>query len=485
MSQLENLLSNESKENIFLVRAVSIVGGIVYFSWSFIYRYAVPGAIDPVETRLIISGLCLAIFLATFIRQARRYITHITYTAMFLTTAQLLWITYQNNFNPYYQMGTIILICVTVAFYQSLKSLLLYIIATSALLFIPFFYFDLSILLFLYFGCGTVFLVSAAALFTRLVLANKLQKSRLEIAQTAEKIEAINRDVKSIMQNIQQGIFTIESPDGHTGKESSDYITRIFDMEPKGDFNFIRFFAQSDLTKDHLSQIKSAVASIGDDFLQFELNSHVLPASFTLKASSGERKIIEIDWNPIVKEDNVLQKILVTVRDVTEYRKLVAANEARQEELKHISEIIAINDKKMGSLFESISRLMSSAKGAAQHCGEILDSSSMSKLFRDVHTIKGLARTYDLSSLAECAHHCEDRISELKKRGAFHRNEVIEILRPIEETLGKYADVTVNKLKRSRHNNNQLVMDRRQIMAIVQETRNSATWSADAKTVYL
>ena len=65
--------------------------------------------------------------------------------------------------------------------------------------------------------------------------------------------------------------------------------------------------------------------------LAFHCNSHCLPPDLLYTCPSGKQKRLEIDWNPVLGTDDIVYKILVCIRDVTEYRNM-EENRKKQEE---------------------------------------------------------------------------------------------------------------------------------------------------------
>jgi HPt (histidine-containing phosphotransfer) domain-containing protein len=464
MSVLSELNANKQDEDIFLIRAITLIGGSVYPLWSLIYQYADPTVTDPISFRLQISMIALVIFGLTFIKKASSYLIYFIYADMILATIQLSWIAYLNQFSQMYNLGIIVLISVTLPFYQTIGSMIIYIAIISAVLIFPLFHHNMQTLITLYAGCGTVLFVSAAALMGRLILTGKLQKSRLKIAESAEQIDSVNRDIQSIMTNIKQGIFTIESSDGTIGAQYSRFLPSIFGLTPNSQTSCLDLFKYVELTDDQKSQIMSVINSIDGHLLEFEINSHLLPTAITTRESGGTARSLELEWSPVLAGDHeTVAKILVSVRDVTEYNHLKAQNQERQRELQQISELIAIDKYKMSIAFESLRHLIVSMKKTLYE-GESFASRESLKIFRDVHTIKGLARTYGLGFLAECAHHCEDGISRLKMEGTELTSTVAMMLtRPLVECFNDYCGIFYSKLGNSHVDDSQVIFDREDI----------------------
>jgi two-component system chemotaxis sensor kinase CheA len=431
---------------MFLIRSVCFIGGLVYPLWSLVYQYILPQAHDPMSQRLIITALAGLNIVLTFFNIKRASLIFFLYSSMLAVMGHLVWISYLNDFHPYYQIGILVLICATLPFYDSLKALLAYIGISSIfyLALLPFR--PLQELVIFYVACSTVYVVSTYAFYTRLALIGKLKASRVQFAESADRIAAVNRDISSIMENIQVGVFTIESQDGDLGQQYSHALVDILGYSLPLQHTIMDILARTDLSSDDVSQVKSVVSFIGDDSMEYNVNSHILPQECSYKTPQGENRIFELEWGAIVDPArDTVQKILVSIRDVTEFRKLIHQNEEKKKELQLILEIIAIDKSKVVSVFTSIRKLLDRALIEIQD-QDSLEPEAVRFIFREVHTIKGIARTFHLLSMADISHKVEDQMQPLRLAMASVSGLQMEsLLQPISDLLGRYAEILTDK----------------------------------------
>lgn len=431
---------------MFLIRSACLIGGIVYPLWSFIYRFILPESYDPIGARLMITALAALNIVLTFFKIQRSTLVGFLYASILVMTGHLVWITFMNDFHPFYQMGIVVLICVSVPFYETLPGLLTY-IGVSTVLFLTFLFLQpLQELLLFYMATATVYVVSTYALFIRVTLIDKLRASRVQFAESADRIAAINRDVSSIMENIQVGVFTIESQDGKIGAQYSQAMEEILGYRIPSEHTIHDILRLTDLPDDHRAQIHSVVTSIGDDPIAFTLNSHVLPQECQFKTPRGETRVLEWEWSVIVDTDrNLIQKILVSLRDVTEFRNLMHQNEEKKKELKLILEIVAIDKSKIVTVFTSIRKLLDHAALELQD-QERVAPETLRFIFREIHTIKGLARSFHLQTLANLCHGVEDQLNVLKvEKAPLAKRRVEVILQPLHEIFREYTVILTDK----------------------------------------
>lgn len=446
MSYVSDLDTDRQREQMFLIRSICLIGGAVYPLWSFIYRYILPESHDPIGPRLMISALAGLNIALTFFKIRRSNLLPFLYASILVMTGHLVWISLMNDFHPFYQMGIMVLICVSVPFYETLPGLFTYIGVSTALFLTLLFLRPLQELLIFYMACATVFVVSTYALFIRLTLIDKLRASRIQFAESADRIAAINRDVSSIMENIQVGVFTIESQGGKIGAQYSQALEEILGYRLPSEHTIHDILRHTDLSDDHRAQIHSVVASIGDDPIAFTMNSHVLPKECQFKTPGDETRVLEWEWSVIVDTDrNLIQKILVSLRDVTEFRNLMHQNEEKKKELKLVLEIIAIDKSKIVTVFTSIRKLLDHAALELKD-QERVAPETLRFIFREIHTIKGLARSFHLQTLANLCHGVEDQLNPLKEEKAIIARPRVEgMLQPLHEIFKEYTDILTEK----------------------------------------
>src|SRR5690606_2762342 len=152
----------------------------------------------------------------------------------------------------------------------------------------------------------------------------------------------------------------------------------------------------------------------GEDEINFEFNSHLLASAFERRMADGSSKILDLNWSPITDVGGNIVRLLVCIRDVTELRKLAAEASAQKRELEMIGEILAVEAGKFRDFVVSTIRLIDESD-VLLHESLAPSQDLLAQLFRNMHTIKGNARTYGLCHLADLAHDAERSYEELRK----------------------------------------------------------------------
>ena len=86
--------------------------------------------------------------------------------------------------------------------------------------------------------------------------------------------------------------------------------------------------------------------------MNYECNSHLLVSECELATGSG-KKSLEFSWSPIADEAGNVEKLMLCVRDVTEYKRLAAEAAGQKRELDLIGEILRVSQEKFQSFIES------------------------------------------------------------------------------------------------------------------------------------
>ncbi|MCG8336438.1 MAG: Hpt domain-containing protein [Proteobacteria bacterium] len=262
------------------------------------------------------------------------------------------------------------------------------------------------------------------------------------------KLEQKNNDINNILQNMKQGIFTILE-DGTIHHDYSAYLEDIFETKDiEGKYYFDLIFNHSNLAKDRLAQAKSAIEnSLGEDLMIFEVNSHLFIEKYQLQFEDDRKKHIDLFWNPIVDENDVIKRIVVNIRDMTEMVKLQEMADQQQKEFNFITKVFSIS-------FENFETFISSSKRYVQSCLGLLETHSklnlsvIAHIFRNLHTIKGNSRLYGFDDLASLVHDVEDLVNRVRSREVkYDSNRLHTEISKIEETLINYDELIQSKLQ--------------------------------------
>ncbi|WP_406806801.1 MCP four helix bundle domain-containing protein [Burkholderia semiarida] len=273
-----------------------------------------------------------------------------------------------------------------------------------------------------------------------------------KIQENAAQLKQKTADIQAMLQNMQQGILTVVEG-GVVHAEYSAYLESIFETNDIAGRDLMALvFDDSAIGADARSQVDAAVhACLGEDSMNFEFNEHLLVNEVAKRMPDGREKWLDLSWSAITDETDTVVRLMLCVRDVTEIRALTAQAGEQQRRLEMIGEILSISQDKFHDFVHSAKGFLSeNERMIRQH--ERADHSIVAALFRNMHTIKGNARTYSLQHLTNIVHEAEQAYESLRRADSgpeWNRDALMEDLARVREAVDHYATINAVTLGRS------------------------------------
>ncbi len=259
-----------------------------------------------------------------------------------------------------------------------------------------------------------------------------------------------NHDIANMLSNMQQGLFTIVEG-GLVHPEYAAYLETIFETPRIANRNFADLlFTGSNLSQDAIDSAMTAVSAIvGEDAMMYEFNSHLLVSELSLTLADDNVKLLELDWSPIVDDNEVVSKLMVTVRDVTALKALQAEAEAQKIELEIIGEILSVDQQKFEEFIDGSRSFIDKCHSIITETQE-KDLGCIGELFRNMHTVKGNARTYGFKPITEVVHIVENTYDQLRKNDEMEWQpaKLLSELENARTTVERYEEIARAKLGR-------------------------------------
>lgn len=272
-----------------------------------------------------------------------------------------------------------------------------------------------------------------------------------KIQERSAQLKQKTADIQAMLQNMQQGILTVVDGAKVHG-EYSAYLEAIFetqDIAGRGVMDLV--FGDSDLGADALSQVEAAIdACIGQDAMNFAFNEHLLVGEIGKRMPDGRVKQLDLTWSAITDENDTILRLMLCVRDVTELRELAAEANEQKQRLEMIGEILAVSQEKFHHFIESSTGFIRENERIIRKHSQA-DSAAIAELFRNMHTIKGNARTYNLQYLTNVVHETEQRYHELRQPDVarlWDQDGLMRELERVREAVDTYAQINEMSLGR-------------------------------------
>jgi len=272
------------------------------------------------------------------------------------------------------------------------------------------------------------------------------------IQENASLLRQKTSDIQAILQNMQQGILTVvEGAVIHP--EHSAYVEQIFETaDIAGQKLMTLVFGGTDLGADAQAQIEAAIdACLGQDGINFVFNEHLLPTEVEKRLPDGRVKVLDLSWSAITDDTDTVMRLMLCVRDVTQLRELAAEASEQRRSLEIIGEILAVSQEKFDQFMETAHGFVHENERIIRQCSEA-DKAAIAALFRNMHTIKGNARTYKLQHLTDVVHEAEQRLEVLRAEepadNAWNPDSLMEDVVRVRGVLTRYA--TINEVSLGR-----------------------------------
>ncbi len=267
------------------------------------------------------------------------------------------------------------------------------------------------------------------------------------VEERTEELRVKTNDVRRMLDNIAQGVFTL-LPDLRLHDEYSANLETILDRDRLGGRSFDELFVRpSDLGTAARSATHFVLGeSFGAMGFFFGCNQHLLPTEFSIRTPSGGNKLIEVEYVGIEDEDENLERVLVIVRDVTELRALREEAEAQREALQVVGELLAVPQAEVERFFERSFATLDDNRALIEATPDN-DPATLETLFRNTHTLKGNARLLGFQRLNDVVHDAEDLYRKLRRGEAeWVPDTLVENGELVRTALRHYSDVFEEKL---------------------------------------
>jgi len=271
-----------------------------------------------------------------------------------------------------------------------------------------------------------------------------------------DKVQEKTRDIQAILTNLQQGIFTLRK-DFTIHPEYSTYLEVILGETSLAGKNPLPLLLKnSSLGSNSENQIQVALTvSLGENIFNFELNSHLLPREITRKTLHGTDQFLELDWKPLCDQGGSVDRILVTLRDVTELKRLQSEADGQKAELEMIGEVLECGLDTFQRTYEHNLKYIEENRKILRQIDSDLSPSIeiLNLLFRNLHTVKGNVRTLGLSYAVDAVHETEQFLDSMRKM-SWQKSNIDKLetdLNQAEEALKRYFRLKQSKLSAFNH----------------------------------
>ncbi len=276
-----------------------------------------------------------------------------------------------------------------------------------------------------------------------------------KIEESSTLLQQKTADIRTMMHAIPQGILTVEA-NNRIHPEYSRFLESILETSTIAGRNLLEtVFGNTRANADILAQIDATIgACVGEDAMNFEFNAHLLPVEIEKTMPDGRVKVLDLNWSAIADEQGITQRVLLCLRDVTELRELATKAHAQKRELAIIGEILAVRHEKFHAFIHSAREFLEQNRQLIHDAAAVRSGADradiVGQLFRNMHTIKGNARTYGLLHMTHVVHEAEQSYDAFRQdqNKPWEREPLLAQLDGVCSVLEEYANINEIKLAR-------------------------------------
>lgn len=312
-----------------------------------------------------------------------------------------------------------------------------------------------------FFEWGTAIGAVVEASFTSLALGDKmrfsLQGEKHKVKLLNDKLSLLNLNleneveqktlhIRSIMAHIKQGIFTVDR-DCKIVQDYSRFLETILERPALQGYSLIKALQNIDVPQAFLEKMQTTLFMIFDEpLLAFDLNQSNLVDEVPVRGG----RILEFDWYPMLNSEGRIEKMLVSIRDVSEIRRLTLASQSHDEQMVAIAQILANKDH----VFE---HFIQEAETLLADCLTFLSLPAAAAFAErpvlkiNVHTFKGMARSLNFETMTQAAHQLEQQLMDWDGKEQ-RQLQLLAQTQTIMGTVQHFADIAQKQLGRKLDN---------------------------------
>ncbi|MCB9496592.1 MAG: HAMP domain-containing protein [Fibrobacteria bacterium] len=266
-------------------------------------------------------------------------------------------------------------------------------------------------------------------------LAEVFDLMREKIRQYTEHLQDLvdekMRQVRDILENIDQGLFTVNL-DGTINPEHSKKVGDLLQIQQVAGSDVRKVLHLSDENTEDWNNWVSLVQQ-KHTVLRWEKLAKIAPVRELELGATEDKRTVQIGYQKVLDRESNLSRIMVLAQDITERRRterIVAEQKERHEnEVKTILGLVntlpeVLQDyfedleKRLRSLHTNLDALLKESRRARADFPDghplDIDQDLVSSVFRDLHTIKGNSATYGFETLSRIAHAAEELLEALQ-----------------------------------------------------------------------
>jgi signal transduction histidine kinase/Cdc6-like AAA superfamily ATPase len=278
----------------------------------------------------------------------------------------------------------------------------------------------------------------------------KIELEKVQLQKQVEiqsAIAAESKKVAILVDNMKQAMFSVKNG-AIVVDPVSKYSSTVLGTEVAGKDIFSTLFHDFNEEEQAYQRIHSVLNTVyGEDEIQWMMMEDNIPKKLkytmpgTDKGAEGaSQRTLKISPSPIWDGQGLLDKILFVIEDVTDLETFEAQLKMQRLESMLLEEVLKNSFSESKSLIErAIDTLVACRRSAMT-----LNKENLRVILRDLHTLKGNARLFNMDYLSKEVHNSESKLVDLSGQEVLGPDEVTrmtEQLGHVDSILSKYRDL--------------------------------------------
>lgn len=302
----------------------------------------------------------------------------------------------------------------------------------------------------------------------------------LRVRERTEELAQKNRQIASMLDNMDQGVFTVDEQLRVQPGYSRHLEQILGTTDIVGHDCMDLLFSDANLRPDALKAADAALRfSFRVESWLARANSAHLIGDFSRPGLDGEARFFEVDWNLICDEHGLVERLLVVVRDVTLLRNLKQAASDKARETDIVAQVLETGLDVFEEFCATAKRLLTQNRAGLEP-SEPFSAHALAAAFRNLHTLKGNARLLSYSHFVDALHTAEGAYARHQQEDVeeVDRAALNDELTSVSQLIAQYEDVCARKLAPlGQSRNGRLERSMREISEIVSSESESDTFT--------
>ena len=266
----------------------------------------------------------------------------------------------------------------------------------------------------------------------KLVLADLNKNLEDKVLERTKDLNFALKEVENLLNNMRQAVFTADK-DGTILSPVSIFSETIFEGKVQNQKINETIFKGIDKKSEAFSTIHFSYTHIfGADDLQWEMVKDHFPRRVIYKSSTGNEKVLKVTYTPLWDQNNLLNRVMFIVEDITEIEKLEKEMEEQKltslKNIQILQELASNKKDDLHSFFSKTNQTLFDATYLAKKMRSLFettkDLNELHLFYRHLHTIKGNARVFNLGFVSKYSHKIESDLIEVMEK--CDRNEIVD-----------------------------------------------------------